>query len=316
MSLFPPFHFETVFVLPWTSQFGSFGWVMLMGFLVTASCGMIGNFMVLRRMSLMGDAISHSILPGLAVAFLLSGSRSTWVMLLGAIGAGIMTSMMIEMIHRNTRVKQDAAIGITFSFLFAVGVLLVTGFADHIDLDADCVLYGEIAFVPLAPPVMMGVLEMPESVARMLAVFVLTCAGIVFFYRQLLVSSFDPGISISLGLNNAAIHYAITLALSVIVVSAFEAVGAILVIAMIIIPGCQARLLSDKLPVMIGWTFVHSAVSAVLGTHLGIWLDCSIGAAMVIVSFAQFLLTWWLHPRNGLLGKWMESGGMVTEVSS
>ena len=119
-----------------------------MAFLVTLSCGLIGYYLVLRRMSLVGDAISHSVLPGIAVAFLVSHSRDPWIMSIGAIAAGVLTTFLIENIHGRSRIKQDAAIGITFTTLFAIGVIIITVFAGKVDLDQECVLYGEITFIP------------------------------------------------------------------------------------------------------------------------------------------------------------------------
>src|SRR5690606_24931343 len=116
----------------------------------------VGNYLILRRMALIGDAVSHSVLPGLVIAFLVSSSRGTGPMFVGALAAGAVTTIIIEAIHRRTRVKQDAAIGIAFSTLFAIGVLLTVVYAQQIDLDADCVLYGEIAFVPLESMVVIG----------------------------------------------------------------------------------------------------------------------------------------------------------------
>src|SRR3989344_1061753 len=146
--MIPKFNFDAVFVQPWTENAGTYGWILIMGFLVTAACGLVGNYLILRRMALVGDAISHSVLPGLAVAFLFSGSRGSLPMFIGALAAGVLTTILIELIHRQSRVKQDAAIGITFSTLFAIGVILICLFADKVDLDQECVLYGEIGFVP------------------------------------------------------------------------------------------------------------------------------------------------------------------------
>src|SRR5262245_63688957 len=117
MNLIPPFDFHRVFVAPWTTEFSSFGWVALMGFLVAAACGLVGNYLVLRRMALVGDAISHSVLPGLVIAFLIAGKRDTTAMFTGALVAGVVTTLLIELIHKKSRVKQDAAIGITFTSL-------------------------------------------------------------------------------------------------------------------------------------------------------------------------------------------------------
>ena len=265
----PAFEWTRVMVEPWTVNLPITLWIVVMGFLITAACGLIGNYLILRRMALVGDAISHSILPGLAIAFLFSQSLQTIPMFLGALAAGIVTTILIELIHKKTRVKQDAAIGITFSTLFAIGVIIISlGQTDSIHLDAECVLYGEIAFVSLdLIQVSLGENSLsivqkipglnsdifltgstltiaPPSVIRMAIVTVVTILLIEVFYKELLVTSFDSGLSSSLGINSTLTHYALMGVLSVIIVSAFEAVGAILVIAMLILPGATASRIS------------------------------------------------------------------------
>jgi manganese/zinc/iron transport system permease protein len=304
-DLIPSFDFHRVVIAPWTDGFASFGWVALMGFFVASSCGLIGNYLILRRMSLVGDAISHSILPGIAIAFLLAHSRSTMAMFIGALIAGVLTTVIIELIHKKSRVKQDAAIGIAFTTLFAIGVILISLYADKVDLDQECVLYGEIAFVSLQPVTQIfGLTLGPEPVARMGLVTVLTAIMIIVFYKELLVSSFDPGLAASLGINASVMHYALMSMLSVVVVSAFESVGAILVIAMLILPGATATLISQRLPAVLLLSVLHAALSSLVGVHLGLWLQCSVAAAMVVAGTVFFVLAWFLSPRSGLIARW------------
>lgn len=306
-SLLPDFDLQRIFVSPWTQEISSFGWVALMGFLVATACGLVGNYLILRRMALVGDAISHSVLPGLAIAFLLANSRSSLAMFLGALAAGIVTTILIELIHKKSRVKQDAAIGITFTSLFAIGVILISQYASKVDLDQECVLYGEIGNVSMDQPyVQIGSLVLgPPTVVRMAAVTLLTVLLIWIFYKELLVSSFDPGLAFSLGINATVMHYCLMSLLSVVVVSAFESVGAILVVAMLILPGATASLLSQRLPVILVLTVAHAALSSVLGIHLALWLDCSIAGAMVVVGAALFTLAWIFSPTQGLLRRWI-----------
>lgn len=302
MNLIPSFDFHRVMVSPWTEELGTYGWVALMGFLVATACGLVGTYLILRRMALVGDAISHSVLPGLAIGFLLANSRSSGVMFAGALVSGIVTTLLIELIHKKSRVKQDAAIGITFSSLFAIGVILISLFAGKVDLDQECVLYGEIGTVSFGVPVTIGNLVLgPPAVVRMALVTLVTVALIFLFYKELLVSSFDPGLAFSLGINATLIHYSLMCMLSVVVVSAFESVGAILVVAMLILPGATASLLSQRLPLIFVLTVVHAALSSVLGVHLALWLDCSIAAAMVVVGTFLFCLAWIFSPRQGLI---------------
>ena len=309
MSLIPAFNFQHVIVDPWTQELSSFGWIALMGFFVATACGLVGNYLILRRMALVGDAISHSVLPGIAIAFLLANSRASIVMFLGALAAGIVTTVMIEMIHRKSRVKQDAAIGITFSSLFAIGVILISVFASKVDLDQDCVLYGEIGNIPLdVPYVKLGSLTLgPPPLVRMGVVAAVVAVLILVFYKELLISSFDPGLALSVGINPTFVHYGLMAALSVVVVSAFESVGAILVIAMLILPGATASLISERLPKILGLTVLHAAVSSILGIHLALWLECSIAAAMVVMGAVLFVLAWVFSPSHGLLRQWIRS---------
>ena len=305
-DLIPAFDFHRVVVVPWTEGLGSYGWSMLMGFFVACACGLIGNYLILRRMALVGDAISHSVLPGIAIAFLVAKSRGSVAMFLGALAAGIATTVLIELIHKKSRVKQDAAIGITFSSLFAIGVILISLYASRVDLDQECVLYGEIGNVWIDTPVTIAGISLgPATVVRMGIVAVITAVLIVLFYKELLVSSFDSGLAFSLGINATVVHYALMCMLSVVVVSAFESVGAILVIAMLILPGATASLASNRLPVILTLTILHAAISAVLGLHAALWLECSIAGAMVVVGAALFVLAWIFSPSQGLLRRWM-----------
>lgn len=306
MDMLPPFDFHRVLIEPWRDFAGLHVWVLVMGFLVCGTCGLIGKFIILRRLALVGDAISHSLLPGIAVAFLISRSRETLPMFVGAVVAGVLTTVLIEYIHRNSRVKPDAAIGIVFTTLFAIGVILITAFADQIDLDADCVLYGEIQFVPLEAMVHLGDWALgPVPVVRMGAV-ALGIAGLIgLFYKELVVTSFDPGLAASLGLRNGVFHYGLMVALSLVIVSAFEAVGPILVIAMLIFPGATASLLSDRLPRILGLTVLLSFLYALIGLHLAIWLDCSTAGAMVVAAGSVFLGVWTLSPRKGWVVLWL-----------
>lgn len=307
-QLIPAFDFQRVLVSPWTTELSTFGWVVLMGFLVATACGLIGNYLILRRMALVGDAISHSILPGLVVGFLMAKSRGSTPMFLGALTAGILTTVVIEVIHKKSRVKQDAAIGITFTSLFAIGVILISLYASKVDLDQECVLYGEIGNVWMDTPFQIGSLALgPTSVIRMGVVTLLTLGLILIFYKELLVSSFDPGLATSLGINATAMHYGLMCLLSVVVVSAFESVGAILVIAMLILPGATASLISQRLPVILGLTVLHGALSSLLGIHLALWLNCSIAGAMVVMGAFLFVVAWVFSPSQGLIRRWLRA---------
>ncbi|MGV3772975.1 MAG: metal ABC transporter permease [Verrucomicrobiales bacterium] len=305
-ELIPPFDLKEFILFPWSDgAYSSSIWIALMGFFVATACGLVGNYLILRRMALVGDAISHSVLPGLAIAFLITQSRSSSAMFIGALIAGIVTTLLIEVIHKKSRVKHDSAIGIAFTSLFAFGVIIISLFADKVDLDQECVLYGEIAFVPQKEAAtLFGFSLGPEPVVTMGVVGFLTLLLILLFYKQLLVSSFDPGLGSSLGINPTLVHYLLMCWLSVVVVSAFESVGAILVIAMLILPGATASLLQKRLPGMMLLTCLHGAISSVVGIHIGYWLNCSMAASMVLTGAILFVAAWLFSPDQGLLRRW------------
>lgn len=294
-ALIPPFDWHRVVVEPWSLDPGISLWIVLMGFFVTAACGLVGNYLLLRRMALVGDAISHSILPGLVLAFLVFRQSNIWTAFAGALAAGFATVALIDFIHKQSRVKADAAICIAFTVLFAAGVALMGALETkgNFHIDAECVLYGEIAFVPLEPPVVWRGVDLgPPSVLRMAGMLALLLALTAVFYKELLVTSFDPGLARSLGMRTGLWHQGLMAVLALVVVSAFEAVGAILAVAMLIVPAMFAAQLSDRLPARLGLTVAHAAVSALLGYHLSVWLQCSAAGAMVVAGAGLFVAAW------------------------
>jgi manganese/zinc/iron transport system permease protein len=174
-------------------------WIMLTGALAAGACALVGCFLVLRRMAMVGDAISHAVLPGIVIAFFVTNSRAPLPMLIGAGAIGVLTAVLIEWLHRGGRVQQDASIGITFTWLFALGVILVSAFAGQVDLDQECVLYGEIAYVPwdvwtTAAGGSMG----PRAVWILGSMFAFNVAWITLCYKELKVCSFDPELAASM----------------------------------------------------------------------------------------------------------------------
>jgi manganese/zinc/iron transport system permease protein len=311
-SLIPSFDWYRVIVQPWVADFPITLWIVLMGFFVTAACGLVGNFLLLRRMALVGDAISHSILPGLVVAFMIFKSTTTWVAFAGALAAGLLTVLIIEFIHRQSRVKPDAAICIAFTTLFALGVVLMSMLEStgSFHIDADCVLYGEIAFVPLQPPVVWNGYELgPPSALRMVLVLMAVALAIAVFYKELLVTSFDPGLAKSLGMRTGIWHYGLMGALALVIVSAFESVGAILAVAMLIVPPMFAAQISERLPFRLGLTVLHAALSALIGLHLSVWLNCSAAGAMVVAAALLFLAVWGASQARS----WMNFGRRICQ---
>lgn len=277
-------------------------WIILTGSLVAASCGFLGCFLILRRMAMLGDAISHAILPGIVLAFLFSGSRDIIVMLIGAAIIGLATVFLVQLLHQSG-VKSDAAIGVTFTALFSIGVVLVSIYTQQVDLDLDCVLYGEIAYVPWDTWQLGGMEMGPRALWGIGGVFLLSLLVVGVFFKQFKLCSFDPALAAAIGIPVMLFHYLLMTLVSLTTVAAFESVGAILVVAMLVVPSATAYLLTDRLHVMLFGSMGAGVLSAVLGYFLASWLDSSIAGAMSAVSGALFLLAFLFSPRHGLVGK-------------
>ncbi|MBL4699967.1 MAG: metal ABC transporter permease, partial [Phycisphaeraceae bacterium] len=217
-------------------------WIIVAALLSALSCALLGNFLVLRRMSMMGDAISHAVLPGLAAAFLITGSRDSFTMFIGAAIVGVLTAVLTEWIHSLGKVEHSASMGVVFTSLFALGLVLIVQAADHVDLDAQCVLYGAIELIPSFDP-----FEIPQAVITLSLVFGIVLTFVLVFYKELKITAFDPQLATTLGINATFMHYLLMSLIAMTTVACFESVGSILVIAMLIVPAASAFLLTERL---------------------------------------------------------------------
>ncbi|MDU4698781.1 MAG: metal ABC transporter permease [Paenibacillus sp.] len=277
-------------------------WIILTGTLVAASCGILGCFLVLRKMAMVGDAISHSVLPGIAIAFLISSSRDSLLMLIGAAVLGLITVFLIQALQQSG-LQSDASIGIVFTALFAVGVILISRNASHIDLDLDCVLFGEIAYVQWDTWIWNGYDMGPVAVWMLGGTLLFVLAAILLFYKQFKLCTFDPALAAAVGIPVALFHYLLMGLVSLSTVASFESVGAILVVGMLIIPASAAYLLTDRLSVMLGYSVLIGAISAAGGYYAAKWLDASIAGSMVTVAGILFLLALVGSPKQGLIAR-------------
>lgn len=279
-------------------------YIILTASLVAASCALLGCFLILRRMAMVGDAISHAVLPGIVIAFLLSGSRDSVTMLIGAGLIGIFTTFLIEFFHKKAKLQTDAAIGVTFTWLFAVGVVLISIFAGKVDLDQDCVLYGEIAYVPLDIIISSSGTNLgPKAIYVTGAVLVVIVGFILVGYKELFLTTFDPAYASAIGISTTLWHYLLMGAVSVTTVSSFESVGAILVVALLIAPAATAYLLTDNFKWMLVLACAYGILSSITGYYLAVWLDGSIAGAIAAMSGILFGLTMVFSPIHGLLFK-------------
>lgn len=279
-------------------------YIILTASLVASSCALLGCFLVLRKMAMVGDAISHAVLPGIVLAFLFSGSRDSVTMLIGAGLIGIFTTFLIEFFHKKAKLQTDAAIGVTFTWLFAVGVVLISIFAGKVDLDQDCVLYGEIAYVPLDLIISdAGVNFGPRAPYIMGTVLILIILFIVLGYKELFLTTFDPAYANAIGISTALWHYLLMGAVSVTTVSSFESVGAILVVALLIAPAATAYLLTDSLKWMLVLACVSGVTASISGYYLAVWLDGSIAGAIAAMCGLIFGIAMIFSPVHGLIFK-------------
>ncbi|GJM30531.1 MAG: manganese transport system membrane protein MntD [Cyclobacteriaceae bacterium] len=271
-------------------------WIILAGSLVAIPCGLLGCYLILRKMAMIGDAISHAVLPGIVIAFFVSGSREPVSMLLGAGILGILTTFLIEFFHTKARLQTDAAIGVTFTWLFALGVILISVFAGQVDLDQDCVLYGEIAYVPIDLWITdSGRIMGPRVIYIMGMVFLVVLCFILIGYKELFLTTFDPAFASATGISVALWHYLLMGAVSFTTVGAFESVGAILVVAFLIVPPATAYLLTEDFKKMMLITALLGLVISFCGYYLAVWLDGSIAGAMSVVAGLIFGVVFLLH---------------------
>lgn len=275
--------------------------IILTATLVSASCALLGSFLILRRMAMVGDAISHAVLPGIVIAFLVSGSRDSVTMLLGAGIIGMFTTFLIEFFHKKARLQTDASIGVTFTWLFAIGVVMISLFAGKVDLDQDCVLYGEIAYVPLDVIITEGGVNIgPKALYVSGIILLVNVLFISLAYRKLFLTTFDPAFASAIGISTTLWHYALMGAVSMTTVASFESVGAILVVALLIAPAATAYLLTDNLKTMLVLACLAGTIASITGYYLAVWLDGSIAGAIATMSGILFGIAVIFSPTHGL----------------
>jgi manganese/zinc/iron transport system permease protein len=310
-------------------------WVVLVGVLCALSCALLGNFLLLRRMSMMGDAISHAVLPGLAAAFLLTESRASLPMFLGAIVVGVLTALFTQWVRNVGKVDEGAAMGVVFTALFALGLVMIVQAADKVDLDPGCVLYGAIELTPLNPmdmdqgvPVMMpewvplvGDTPLPLAAAVLSIVLLINATTVVLLFKELKISSFDPALATTLGINATAMHYLLMTLTAVTAVACFESVGSILVVAMLIVPAAAAHLLTDRLAPMIVVSLVIGAASAVLGHVSAItvpgWFgfaSTSTAGMMAVAAGGLLALAVLAAPRHGVVSRLIHRAALSLRI--
>jgi len=293
--------------LPWWS-WSLDGWIVVVAILCASACAIPGSFLVLRRLSLMGDAISHAVLPGIAAAFLLTQSRASVPMFLGAAAVGVLTALLTEWLRTRGRVEESASIGIVFTTLFALGLVMIVRGADRVDLDPGCVLYGAIELTPLDTVEVSGI-AIPRAAIVLASVLAANLLCVMLLWKELALSAFDPDGAKSQGLRPGLMHALLMTMTAVTAVAAFESVGSILVVALLVVPAAAAKLLTHRLGAMVAVAMALGAAAAVIGHVAAIRVPALFGmgsvnsaAAIAVVSgviLAVVVAALWLGRQRG-----------------
>ncbi|WP_397569211.1 metal ABC transporter permease [Schlesneria sp. T3-172] len=315
-------------------------WIVVTAALAAMSCALPGAWLLLRRQSLLGDALSHSILPGIVLAYLamhwfeeqgwLSATSSVrhLVLFLGAAVSGVVSAITTEVIQRWGRLDRSAAMGVVFTTMFAVGLLLIRMFADSAHVDPGCVLYGSLETSALIP--ISRTIPIPRAVVMNGIMLAINGGLVILFFKELRLSTFDPGLAVSMGLRADWIQLVLMSMTAATLVAAFESVGAILVIAMLIVPSATARLLTDRLSTMLVLSLVIAALSAVLG-HVGALTlpsivfsrlgypdvyDASTSGMMAVAAGGLFVLAILASPRHGVIRRFVDRVRLQLRIAS
>lgn len=269
---------------------------LLTSIMVGIICGAIGCFIILRGMALMGDAISHAVLPGVAISYALGIN-----FFFGAVFTGVLTAMAIGFVSQNSRIKQDTSIGIMFTAAFAMGVILITVLESSTDLYH--ILFGNVLAVR------------PSDMWITLAIGLVVLGSIYLFYKELLVTSFDSVMASVYGLPVRLIHYFLMALLTMVTVASLQTVGIILVVAMLITPAATAYLLTDRLSTMVFLASTIGAVSAVIGLYFSYTYNLASGATIVLAATALFIIAFVFSPKHGMLWKKISSKKKQAELA-
>ncbi|AUS80549.1 metal ABC transporter permease [Actinoalloteichus sp. AHMU CJ021] len=279
--------------------------IVLTAGLLATSCGLLGTFLVLRGRALLPDAVSHAVLPGIVGVYLVTGGRDTIAMLLGATLFGVVCVLAFQALRRSGIVASDAAIALVFPALFSLGVLGVSQYTSGVHLDLDSTIYGELTFAPLRT-LDLGGTQVPRSLLITGAAAVVVLAVVVLFWRPLVLTSFDPEFAEATGIRVRLVERGLLVLVAAVAVTAFESIGAILVVTFFVVPSATAQLVARRLDSMLGIAVAVGWVSALLGQRAAVRLDSSVAGSIGLAAVGLFVVALVFAPRRGLL--WRRRG--------
>lgn len=289
--------------------------IQVIAVLVSVCCAILGVFLILRKTAMISDAISHSILPGIVIGFLITEDLHSPLLIVLAALSGMLTVFLIEWLIKSNLVKEDTSIGIVFPVLFSIGIIMITQKASDVHLDTDAVLLGELAFAPFNRWFFNGMDLGPKTIWSMGIILFIILILLILFYKELKLSTFDAGLAATLGFSPILIHYGIMLLSSITIVGAFDAVGSILVVGFMIVPAGIAYLLSQQLKQMLLIAVLSAIVSSILGYWLAHVLDASIAGSMMAVLGFLFLIVYLFAPIEGRITRKMRHHHQRQEIS-
>ena len=276
--------------------------IQLIAVIISIACALPGVFLVLRKMSMMSDSITHTILLGIVLAFFLTHDLSSPLLIAGAAIMGVVTVWLTETVTKTRLVSEDSAIGIVFPLLFSIAIILITRYAGAVHLDTDSVLLGELAFAPFDRMVVFGADIGAKAIYTSGALLLINAVLITIFFKEIKVVTFDPLLAAVLGFSPVVVHYGLMTLVSLTAVGAFEAVGSVLVVAFMIGPPVTAYLLTDDLKIMLLLSAFFGALSGVFGYQAAHLLDVSIAGSMAVAAGLIFAAVFIFAPKRGLIG--------------
>lgn len=265
-------------------------WIIITGILVAICSGSLGCYLVLQKRAMLADAISHAVLPGIVIAYLLSGDRSPYLMLIAASISGLVATFLVDWLEKKVGLQADSSIGVTYTWMFAVGIILLAYFAGQTDLDQECVLFGELIYVPLHKTEIFG-FKIPIATTRLSILMLVIIGFLIACGRSLQLYSFDSAFAAFKGLSTTLLHYTFLGLISTTTVFSFESVGVILVIALLVIPPISAKLWASSVNKMILISVIYSIASVLIGFALAYYLDNTLSATITLSSAALFILS-------------------------
>lgn len=275
--------------------------IMIIAVVTAVACALPGVFLVLRKMSMAADSVTHSILLGIVLGFFITQDLNSPLLLIGATIVGVATMWLSELIYRTRLVAEDASIGLVFPLLFSIAIILIARYAGSVHLDTDSVLLGELAFTPFERLKVFGVDIGPKAMYVSLVLLLINAVMIFLFFKELKVTTFDPIFAVMVGISPVILQYGLMTMVSLTTVGAFQAVGSVLVVAFMIGPPATMYLLTENLKTMILGSAIIAAINATIGFMIAYTLDVSIAGSMATMTGLTFILVFLFSPKHGFI---------------